>query len=135
VPGFRLLNAAFGETVGGGANPVCFIATAMIGMSAIAGIADRTAILPLDFIQHVRARGASLTKALIESGAVRFRSILMTASAARLGAWPCTLDPVFFSGRAWSLSFGLTVSTAFTLLLAPVAYWMLYRHVDSPTSG
>ena len=51
-----------------------------------------------------------------------------------LGAWPITLDPVF-SGLAWSLIFGLTVSTAFTLLLVPVVYWMLYRHEDLETAS
>jgi multidrug efflux pump subunit AcrB len=126
MPGFWLLNAATGTTVGGHVNPVYFTATAMIGMIALAGIADRNAILLLDFIQHVRQRGATLKEALIESGAVRFRPILLTAGAAMLGAWPITLDPVF-SGLAWSLIFGLVVSTAFTLLLVPVVYWMLYR--------
>jgi multidrug efflux pump subunit AcrB len=126
MPGFWLLNLVTGTTVGGYANPVYFTATAMIGMIALAGIADRNAILLLDFIQHVRARGASLKEALIESGAVRFRPILLTAGAAMLGAWPITLDPVF-SGLAWALIFGLVVSTAFTLLLVPVVYWMLYR--------
>ena len=43
--------------MGGYANPVYFTATATIGMIALAGIADRNAILLLDFIQHVRARG------------------------------------------------------------------------------
>ena len=56
---------------------------------------------------------------------------LLTAGAAMLGAWPITLDPVF-SGLAWSLIFGLVVSTAFTLLLVPVVYWMLYRRADQP---
>lgn len=130
MPGFYLLNVSIGSTVGGYANPVYFTATAMIGMIALAGIADRNAILLLDFIQHVRARGASLREALIESGAVRFRPILLTAGAAMLGAWPITLDPVF-SGLAWSLIFGLVVSTAFTLVLVPVVYWMLYRKQDT----
>ena len=106
-----------------------FTATGMIGMIALAGIADRNAILLLDFIAHVRSRGASLKNALIESGAVRFRPILLTAVAAMLGAWPITLDPVY-SGLAWTLIFGLVVSTAFTLLLVPVVYWMLYRGAD-----
>ena len=132
MPGFWLLNVYAGVTIGGYANPVYFTATAMIGMIALAGIADRNAILLLDFIQHVRSRGASLKEALIESGAVRFRPILLTAGAAMLGAWPITLDPVF-SGLAWSLIFGLTVSTAFTLILVPVVYWMLYRHTDHPS--
>jgi multidrug efflux pump subunit AcrB len=131
MPGFWLLNVSVGSTVGGYANPVYFTATAMIGMIALAGIADRNAILLLDFIQHVQARGASLKEALIESGAVRFRPILLTAGAAMLGAWPITLDPVF-SGLAWSLIFGLTVSTAFTLIVVPVVYAMLYDHQDHP---
>jgi multidrug efflux pump subunit AcrB len=130
MPGFWLLNLAVGTNVGGYANPVYFTATAMIGMIALAGIADRNAILLLDFIQHVRDRGATLKEALIESGAVRFRPILLTAGAAMLGAWPITLDPVF-SGLAWALIFGLLVSTAFTLILVPVVYWMLYRGTDA----
>lgn len=134
MPGFWLLNVYTGSTVGGYANPVYFTATAMIGMIALAGIADRNAILLLDFIQHVRARGATLKEALVESGAVRFRPILLTAGAAMLGAWPITLDPVF-SGLAWSLIFGLVVSTAFTLVLVPVVYWMLYKGQDRPTDG
>jgi multidrug efflux pump subunit AcrB len=131
MPGFWLLNVATGGIVGGYSDPVYFTATAMIGMIALAGIADRNAILLLDFIRTVRERGATLHEALIESGAVRLRPIVLTAGAAMLGAWPITLDPVF-SGLAWSLIFGLVVSTAFTLLLIPVVYWMLYKHTDRP---
>jgi multidrug efflux pump subunit AcrB len=129
MPGFWLLNVCCGGTVGGYANPVYFTATAMIGLIALAGIADRNAILLIDFIQSVLQRGGSLREALIESGAVRFRPIILTAGAAMLGAWPITLDPVF-SGLAWSLIFGLVVSTAFTLLLVPVIYWLIYANVS-----
>lgn len=126
MPGFWLLNSVAGGTVGGYGDPVYFTATAMIGMIALAGIADRNAILLIDFIHSVLEKGGSLKDALIESGAVRFRPILLTAGAAMLGAWPITLDPVF-SGLAWALIFGLVVSTAFTLLLVPVVYWILYE--------
>jgi multidrug efflux pump subunit AcrB len=127
MPGFWLLNVFAGGTVGGYASPVYFTATAMIGMIALAGIADRNAILLIDFIQTVLERGGTLRQALIESGAVRFRPIVLTAGAAMLGAWPITLDPVF-SGLAWALIFGLVVSTAFTLLLVPVVYWLIYAN-------
>jgi len=128
MPGFWLLNAFGGGTIGGHANPVYFTATAMVGMIALAGIADRNAILLIDFIQTVLERGGGLREALIESGAVRFRPIVLTAAAAMMGAWPITLDPVF-SGLAWALIFGLVVSTAFTLLLVPVVYWLIYANV------
>jgi multidrug efflux pump subunit AcrB len=61
----------------------------------------------------------------VEAGAVRLRPIVLTAGTTLLGAWPITLDPIF-SGLAWSLIFGLFVSTAFTLVLIPVVYGMLY---------
>ncbi|MBW2613471.1 MAG: efflux RND transporter permease subunit, partial [Deltaproteobacteria bacterium] len=38
---------------------------------------------------------------------------------------PITLDPIF-SGLAWSIIFGMIVSTAFTLVVIPVVYYLLY---------
>ena len=61
----------------------------------------------------------------MESGAVRFRPIFLTAGTTTLGAWPITLDPIF-SGLAWSIIFGMIVSTAFTLVVIPVVYYLLY---------
>ena len=51
-----------------------------------------------------------LRDALLRAGAVRTRAILLTAGGAMLAAVPITLDPIF-SGLAWSLIFGLLVST------------------------
>ncbi len=126
MPGFWFLNLLVNRPVGGYENPVFFTATAMIGMIALAGIVVRNGIILIDFIQHAVARGTPLKQAIIESGAVRFRPIFLTAGAAMLGAWPITLDPIF-SGLAWSLIFGLFVSTAFTLLVIPAVYYILYN--------
>jgi multidrug efflux pump subunit AcrB len=137
LPGFWLLNLLWNEPVGGFPNPVFFTATAMIGMIALSGIATRNAILLIEFIHAELRRGAELRDSLIKSGAVRFRPIFLTAGTAMLGAWPITLDPVF-SGLAWALIFGLLVSTAFTLLLVPVVYWLLYANRPGhglPTEG
>jgi multidrug efflux pump subunit AcrB len=125
MPGFWGLNALFSHPVGGFENPVFFTATAMIGMIALAGIVVRNSIILIDFIQIGLSRGVPLRGALINSAAVRARPIFLTAGAALLGAWPITLDPIF-SGLAWSLIFGLFVSTTFTLLVVPVVYWMAY---------
>ena len=99
----------------------------MIGMIALSGLATRNAILLIEFVHDELRAGSSLRDALIKSGAVRFRPIFLTAGTAMLGAWPITLDPVF-SGLAWSLIFGLLVSTAFTLVVVPVVYWMIYAN-------
>lgn len=125
MPGFWLLNLLVNRPVGGFENPVFFTATAMIGMIALAGIVVRNGIILIDFIRTSLARGHSLNDAILESGAVRLRPIVLTAGTTMLGAWPITLDPIF-SGLAWSIIFGLFVSTAFTLVVVPVAYAMLY---------
>ena len=125
LPGFWLLNVITGHPVGGWENPVYFTATAMIGMIALAGIATRNSILLIEFVEVQKAKGEPLVKSLIEAGALRTRPILLTSLAAMLAAWPITLDPIF-SGLAWSLIFGIAVSTFFTLIVVPVVYYMSY---------
>ena len=125
MPGFWLLNLLFDHPVGGYDTPIFFTATAMIGMIALAGIVVRNSIILIDFIHHALKRGVPLQDALVESGAVRLRPILLTAGAALLGNWIITLDPIF-SGLAWSIIFGVFASTAFTLIVIPIVYWLIY---------
>jgi hypothetical protein len=127
MPGFWLLNVLSAQQVGGYSDPVYFTATGMIGMIALAGIVTRDSIILVDFIHLSLARGRSLFDAIMESRVVRLRPILLTASAAMLGAVPIIIDPIF-SGLAWSLIFGLFASTLFTLFVIPVVYWLLYAH-------
>ncbi|RJP36655.1 MAG: hypothetical protein C4547_07105 [Phycisphaerales bacterium] len=126
MPGFWLLNAVAGGTVGGYADPIFFTATGMIGMIALAGIVTRDAIILVDFIHLSQARGRSLFDAIMESRVVRLRPILLTAGTAMLSAAPIAIDPVF-SGLAWSLIFGLFASTVFTLFVIPITYWLVYE--------
>jgi multidrug efflux pump subunit AcrB len=127
MPGFWLLNAVNSHHVGGYVDPVYFTATGMIGMIALSGIVTRDAIILVDFIHLSLARGRTLFDAIMESRVVRLRPILLTATAAMLGAVPIIIDPIF-SGLAWTLIFGLFASTLFTLFVIPVAYWLLYAN-------
>jgi multidrug efflux pump subunit AcrB len=127
MPGFWLLNTINARYVGGYLDPVYFTATGMIGMIALAGIVTRDSIILVDFIHLSLARGRSLFDAIMESRVVRLRPILLTATAAMLGAVPIIVDPVF-SGLAWALIFGLFASTLFTLFVIPIAYWLLYAN-------
>ncbi len=127
MPGFWLLNVVTGGAIANYQNPIFFTATAMIGMIALAGIAVRNAILLIEFLHVGLRNGLSLHEAILQSGAIRTRPILLTAGTAMLAAIPITLDPVF-SGLAWALIFGLFVSTAFTLLVVPVTYNLVYRN-------
>jgi len=126
MPGFWLLNLVTGHPVGGFDNPVFFTATGMIGMIALGGIVIRNALVLIEFIQEAVKEGLPLKEAILQSGAIRMRPILLTATTTAIGAWPITLDPVF-SGLAWTLIFGLLASTLFTLLVIPVTYYALYR--------
>lgn len=127
MPGFYFLNFLTNRTVGGYEDPTFFTATAMIGMIALAGIVVRNSIILIDFIHAALKEGRPLNDALIESGAVRFRPILLTAGTALLGNVVITLDPIF-SGLAWSIIFGIFASTAFTLVVIPVIYHLLFAH-------
>lgn len=127
MPGFWLLNLLTAESVGGFANPVFFTATSMIGMIALGGIVIRNSLVLIEFIQDAVAEGLDFREAILRSGAIRMRPILLTAATTAIGAFPITLDPVF-SGLAWALIFGLLASTVFTLVVVPVTYFALYRH-------
>ena len=125
MPGFWLLNQFGQHNIGGFRNPVFFSGPAFIGMIALAGIVTRNSIIIVDFIQLGLLRGLPLDQAILESVSVRLRPILLTSGAAVLGAFPITLDTVF-GGMAWSLIFGLIVSTLFSLFVIPVTYNLVY---------
>ena len=125
MPGFWLLNL-FAGPVAGYANPILFTATGMIGMIALAGIVVRNSIILIDFIERLREQGLGLVDALVEAGSTRLRPIFLTAGAAMFGSVVITLDPIF-SGLAWSFIFGIFASTAFSLLVVPVVYFLINR--------
>jgi multidrug efflux pump subunit AcrB len=131
MPGFWLLNLITGTQIGGFQNLVFFTATGMIGMIALGGIVVRNSIVLIEFINGALDQGLSFKEAILQSGAVRFRPIILTAGTTALGAWPITLDPIF-SGLAWALIFGLIASTLFTMLIVPIVYYMLYRKRYEP---
>ncbi|HEX6559230.1 MAG TPA: efflux RND transporter permease subunit, partial [Longimicrobiales bacterium] len=99
-----------------------FTATSMIGMIALAGIIVRNSILLVDFIQLAQARGRTVTEAVLEAGAVRFRPIALTAAAVVIGGIVMVLDPIF-QGLAVALMSGAVVATLLTMIIVPLLYW------------
>jgi multidrug efflux pump subunit AcrB len=102
---------------------VFFTATSMIGFIALAGIIVRNSILLVDFINLELAAGESLEEAVVKAGAVRFRPIALTAAALVVGGLVILLDPIF-QGLAVALISGVVVSTALTLIVIPLLYFM-----------
>jgi multidrug efflux pump subunit AcrB len=120
MPGHALLGAKF-------------TATSMIGMIALAGIIVRNSILLVDFINQQVAEGLAFQQAVINSGAVRAKPIILTGLAAMLGALFILDDPIF-SGLAISLIFGIFVSTLLTLVVIPVMYYaFMYKRMGPDT--
>jgi multidrug efflux pump subunit AcrB len=101
-----------------------FTATSMIGFMAGAGIVVRNSIILVDFIELRLGQGLSLEEACIESGAVRFRPMMLTALAVVVGGLVILADPIF-QGLAISLLFGAIAS----LLISPIAVPLLYAMV------
>ena len=126
MPGFWLLNVFFTAPIGAYGTPVFFTATGMIGMIALAGIVVRNSIILIDFIEHIRKRAdhLRLAEVILEAGATRLRPIFLTAGAAMFGSFIITLDPIF-SGLAWSFIFGIFASTAFSLVVVPLVYFLI----------
>ena len=111
-----------------------FTATSMIGMIALAGIMVRNSILLIDFINIRLADGAPLKQSVIEAGAVRTTPILLTAGTVIIGALVIILDPIF-QGLAISLIGGAIASTALTLLIVPLLYFMTEKNKAKHDDG
>ncbi len=104
-----------------------YTATSMIGMIALAGIIVRNSILLVDFINLQVRAGVPFERAIVQSAITRAQPILLTGVAAMLGAFFILDDPIF-NGLAISLIFGIAVSTALTMVVIPLLYYIAYRH-------
>jgi len=104
---------------------------AFIGVIMLAGIVVNNAIVLVDLINQLRAKGKDRSDAIMEAGVARLRPILMTSLTTALGLLPMALG--FGEGSevrtpmAITVIGGLLVSTLLTLLVIPVVYSLLDR--------
>jgi len=103
-----------------------FTATSMIGFIAGAGIVVRNSIILVDFIELRRKQGMSLPEAVVEAGAVRFRPMLLTASAVVVGSAVILFDPIF-QGLAIALMAGEVASLLLSRMTVPIVYFLANR--------
>ncbi len=97
-----------------------------LGMIMLAGIVVNNAIVLVDYINQLRARGLARNDAIVRAGAVRLRPILMTTGTTVLGLLPLALGigdgAELRAPMAIAVVSGLLASTALTLLVIPTVY-------------
>ena len=114
-----------------------------IGVISLAGVVVNNAIVLIDYINQLLAKGLSSTEALLRAGSVRFRPVMLTAITTILGLLPMATGISFDfrkmafdiggeSSQWWgpmavAVIFGLGFATLLTLILVPVLCSLAYR--------
>ncbi len=104
---------------------------AFIGVIMLAGIVVNNAIVLVDLINQLQAKGMEKMTAIVEAGNARLRPILMTTLTTALGLLPMAIG--FGEGSevrtpmAITVIGGLLVSTLLTLVVIPVVYSLMDR--------
>jgi HAE1 family hydrophobic/amphiphilic exporter-1 len=98
----------------------------LLGIVMLVGIVVNNAIVLVDYVNLLRARGASLRRALVEAGGRRLRPVLMTTLTTFFGMLPMAVSNAqgseMWRPLAVSVMGGLSISTLVTLVLVPVMY-------------
>jgi len=99
-----------------------FSATSMIWIIALAWIVVWNAIILIDYINVLKKNGLTLKDALLKAWYVRFAPIILTSLTTVFWAATIVWDPVW-SGLAWAIIWGLSISSILTLIVIPIFYY------------
>lgn len=107
----------------------------LMGIIMLIGIVVNNAIVLVDYINLMRReQKLDVLKAVIESGRLRLRPILMTTCTTVLGMLPLAVGAgaggEIQASLARAVIGGLTVSTLITLVLIPVVYVSVHNMLD-----
>lgn len=108
--------------------------SALIGFMMLVGIVVTNGIVLMEMVQQLRHGGMSTYEALVTGGRTRLRPIWMTALAAILALIPLAVSAeagaIIASELARAVTGGLLVSTALTLIVVPVVFYLFEDLTD-----
>lgn len=100
-----------------------------IGMILLIGIVTKNSILLVEYANQLKKKGLSTVDAMLQSGKIRLRPILMTSVATLIATAPIALGlgagSISRRPLGYAIVGGLLFSTVLTLYLVPVAYVLL----------
>jgi multidrug efflux pump subunit AcrB len=121
---FGLIGAVLGHIIMGKAISMF----SLFGLVALAGVVVNDSLIMVDFINKAREEGVPLRQAVIESGTLRFRAIVLTSFTTAAGLLPIMFETSVQASSvipmAISLSYGILFATAITLFLIPSLYML-----------
>ena len=110
-----------------------------VGLITLVGLITKHGILIVEFTNQLRAKGASLSDAVIEAATMRLRPILMTTGAMVLGALPLALATGAGAESrrqiGWVIVGGMSFGTLLTLFVVPIAYSLLAKRAHIEVHG
>lgn len=99
------------------------------GLIAAAGVVINDSLVMTDFVNQMRAQGASIKEAVTKAGCARFRAITLTSITTFVGVLPImfetSLQARFVIPMAVALGFSVLFATLVTLVLVPCMYLIL----------
>jgi multidrug efflux pump len=100
-----------------------------IGMILLIGLVTKNSILLVEYTNQLRERGLSTLEAVLESGRIRLRPILMTSVSTVISAVPVALGlgagSISRRPLGYAIVGGVLFSTVLTLYVVPTAYLIL----------
>jgi HAE1 family hydrophobic/amphiphilic exporter-1 len=110
-----------------------------VGALALAGIVVNNAIVLVDHINRLRAKGLGYYRAVLQGSQDRLRPILITSATAILGLLPMALErgegTQIWCPLAWTIIGGLVSSTFLTLFIIPALYTIIISRRLLPYRG
>jgi multidrug efflux pump subunit AcrB len=101
----------------------------LIGLIFLLGLLDKSAILLLDYINQLRTAGIERSEAILQTGVLRLRPIIMTTSSTILGMLPIALGwgagAELRQPMAVGIVGGLITSSLLSLIVVPVLFTLL----------